>query len=316
LKFNHNTMKNLKILLFVLMALPTSLSVHAKKVQLIYKLGTGTEFSIILTQNQEITQEVMEQRQVITNEMVTKYMFKVLEKTREGNYIIEEKTGAIKLKMETDGMAIDIDTENDEELPEEMKIITAGLNVPVKLILSPQGKIIDIIDAEEYISKTEALFGDDNPMTQMMAGIGAQFVGIEGVKNAVTGLFFNYPEGKITVGESWNDETESTQMIQFRNLIENTVVEADRETAVIKQVQDIEQKDIGGGMEMQGMKIKYELSGRKEGEYRVNRKTGLIENSGGVTNIAGIISIESPQLPTPMSIPMNLKITEKVEIVK
>jgi hypothetical protein len=65
-------------------------------------------------------------------------------------------------------------------------------------------------------------------------------------------------------------------------------------------------------MEMQGMNLTYELAGAKEGTMNLDPATGLIKNVDATTSISGNISIDSPQLPSPMSIPMTIRSVEKV----
>jgi hypothetical protein len=60
------------------------------------------------------------------------------------------------------------------------------------------------------------------------------------------------------------------------------------------------------------MTINYELMGASDGTIMLESATGLIRTSESVSTISGTISVDSPQLPSPMSIPMTIKSTEKV----
>ena len=66
-------------------------------------------------------------------------------------------------------------------------------------------------------------------------------------------------------------------------------------------------------IEMEGMEINYEVSGRKEAAYTIDLTTGLVSTVQGVTDISGVLSIDSPQLPSPMNMPMTLKLTEEIK---
>ncbi len=310
-------MKLLRLLLMLVMIIATSASVQAKKVLLKYKLEPGMEITLLHSLNQEVVQEVMGQSQVIEFINTTRYLFKILEKTNEGYYLIELQADGMKMKMENDFMNIDYDSDRDEEPPADLKSMAAGLHIPVKFLLNTKGEIVEVTEAEQYLSvMAKALEGVEGPMKQMMAGVATQSTSIEGLKNLFGRLFFNYPEGKVKIGDSWIHESESMQMVKFKNIIENTLVEANKKEATIKQTVRIEQLEMGDGMEMQGMSMKFELSGTKDAGYQLDVETGLIIKLDAVTNISGIISIESPQLPSPMSIPMTIKMTESLEQLK
>ena len=122
-----------------------------------------------------------------------------------------------------------------------------------------------------------------------------------------------YPGGKVKVGNTWDDISETRQMVSFTNKIQNTLVEAGKETATIKQDVNVEMMELEDPIEMEGMEINYELSGRKEAAYTIDLTTGLVSTVQGVTDISGVLSIDSPQLPSPMNMPMTLKLTEEIK---
>jgi len=310
-------MKKLQVLVLLFSVLFSANAVHAKKVILKYKLEKGAEFTLVHTMEQEITQEVMGQSQVIESIYSTRYVFKVLKIDADGNYLIEEQVDGMTMKMENEFMNLDYDSDDGKEAPEVLKSLSDGLHIPVTFLLSPQGKVIEVIDAEEYVALMQKALGSDgNPMASVVTGMASQLTSIEGIKNQLDGFFFNYPAGKTKVGKTWEEESQSTQMVKFKNIVTNTLVEADKEKATIKQAVQITQMESSEGMEMQGMMMTYELSGRKESGNQIDLDTGIISKVDAVTEISGIVSIESPQLPTPMSIPMTIKLTETIEQLK
>ena len=310
-------MKELRILFVLGLILVSSSAIQAKKYQLTYKLKVDTEFTLLHTMEQEIIQEVMGQSQVINNTLSTRYLFKVLEVGADGNYLIEEQVDGMKMKVENDFLNLEYDSDKDSEPPAEIKSMANIFHVPIKFVLSPKGEILEVRDAEEYLSlMNETTGGDGNPMTQMVTGLVSQMKDLNGIKSSLGGIFFNYPEGKIKVGASWGGETKSQQMVKFKNVTENTLVEADKEEVVIKQTAKIEQMDSSDGMEMEGMTINFELSGRREAGHQLALASGLLNKVDALTEISGIVSIESPQLPTPMSIPMTINMKETIEQIK
>jgi hypothetical protein len=310
-------MKILRGIFFLIILVTTCGSLQAKKVNLKYNFKVGTEFAILHTIDQEVVQEVMGQSQTVENYNATRYSIKIIEKTSEGNFLIELLVDAIQLKMNNQLMNIDYDSDKDEEPPEGMESVSAGLKIPIKFLLSPKGEIVEITDAEQYVSVMSKAMGDlGGPLQQMMSGLAFQTSNVEGLKIMLGGIFFNYPGDKVKVGSSWTKESETMQMVKMKNVMENTLVEADKEQATIKQTTLIEQLEISDGIEMQGMTMKFELSGSKDAGFQIGMENGFIIKVDAVTNMSGVISLESPQLPSPISVPMTIKVTESLVQVK
>ena len=229
---------------------------------------------------------------------------------------MEEQVVGVKMVMENDFANINYDSESGDDPPPGMEIMTNTLNIPFTFVLSPNGEVVEMIDTEKYLGVIkELLSGLEGPEMQMLSGLVSQSGSVEGLKAQAGVLFFKYPKEKIKVGGTWEDESETTQMVKFTNSIVNTLVEADKEKATIKQVVDIKMQDMDG-MEVQGMTMTYELSGKKQGGSEVDVLTGLILKVDAVTDISGVISIESPQLASPMSMPMSIKTTETIIQIK
>jgi hypothetical protein len=308
-------MKRLRLIIIVLLsAIIANNSAEAKKVRLEYKLEPGKDYTYLVSMKQEIAQEVMGQSQITTTRFETKYILNVTERTDDGNFLIEEKVVSMKMGIESPFVNLDYDSESGEEPPADLAAFTRTINIPVKFLLTPQGVIKEVTDAKEYLQIMEdALANVDGPMQQMVSAMASQTASEEGLKKQISGIFFKFPDGKIKVGSPWTEETsDNLQMIRFKNNIENLLVSADKEKAVIKQSVDIQQMDMDG-MEMEGMTMNYEMSGRKEGGIEVDISYGMVRTADSVTDITGVISIESPQLPTPMSIPMSIKMTESLK---
>ncbi|MBT5425718.1 MAG: hypothetical protein HOK84_05955, partial [Bacteroidetes bacterium] len=91
-------MKTKRIVYVLLLAIVTSLSVEAKKVQLKYVLEEGMEFTFELVTSQDIAQEVMGQAQNSGTEISQVLAYKVLMVNADGNYRISMKINRLKMK--------------------------------------------------------------------------------------------------------------------------------------------------------------------------------------------------------------------------
>lgn len=289
---------------------------EAKKVELKYTLDAGQEFVIEHSNKQKIGQEVMGQNQVMENTVVTEYTYKVIQIENDGSYLMEQNIVAVKVQMDSDFMNLKYNSRKDDTVPAGLEYLANTLNVPIRFLMSNSGEILEVVDAENYIKNIQdALANVEGMMQQMSSGMASQTASIEGIKLQIANLFFKYPGGKVKVGDTWEDVSQSRQMVSFTNKLENTLVEASKESATIKQDVNIEMMEMEDPMEMEGMDINYELNGRKEAAYTIDIATGLVSKVKGVTDISGVISIDSPQLPSPMNMPMTLKLTEEIKML-
>lgn len=308
-------MKVYRVILLSILAAVAFNTANAKKVKLRYNLIAGQEFVIEHSNKQEIGQEVMGQNQVMENTILTEYSFRVLEVKGDGSYILEQKISAAEMQMENDFININYNSREDETVPEGLEYLANTIDVPISFLMSNTGEILEVVDAQDYLKTIEeALAGVEGMMQQLGSGMASQTASIQGIKLQISTLFLKYPAEKIKVGHTWEDVTESRQMVAFTNKLQNTLVEANKETATIKQDVNIEMMELEEALEMEGMEINYELNGRKEAAYTVDLATGLISKVQGVTDISGVVSIDSPQLPSPMNMPMTLKTTEELKI--
>lgn len=305
-------MKTIKAALVVFFAITFSLALQAKKVELRYTLEKGFEISFELTSTQEIAQEVMGQSQSTQTSQVMVTKFKVMEITPDGNYLMTRVIIKVKIVVSSPYGDMEFDTDNmgdDNPLAGSYSWLT---ETPLEFVMSPSGEILEVKDAdkiaEEFADKTSG----GGPESQMIAALAAQFTSEDGLKQSLNMLLLKYPTAKVKVGKPWETVSEMKQMISFVNTSTTMVNEINGDFASLTQNVKIEQEEGDNMMEMQGMEMEYELSGDKQGVYEIDLKTGLIVKGEGITTITGIISIDSPQFPAPMSIPMTIKSTETI----
>ncbi|MBT4401865.1 MAG: hypothetical protein HOD37_20470, partial [Bacteroidetes bacterium] len=171
-------------------------------------------------------------------------------------------------------------------------------------------------NVESFVEKSQDLVAEAGSGSQVYASLGSQFGTEEAIKQNLGSQFFAFPKSKVKVGKAWESVKETKQMISMKNTIQQTITEVTADAITLTQQVKIDMGEGDETMEVQGMEMQYELSGGKDAVYELDRATGLTITGEGHTTISGIISIESPQLPTPMSIPMTIKSTDKIVRLK
>ncbi|MBT3748805.1 MAG: hypothetical protein HN936_02095 [Bacteroidetes bacterium] len=309
-------MKTKRIVYVLLLAIVTSLSVEAKKVQLKYVLEEGMEFTFELVTSQDIAQEVMGQAQNSGTEISQVLAYKVLMVNADGNYRISMKINRLKMKTVSPMGDIEFNSDDMSEDDDAFKMIGWLWDEEIIFTMTPHGEVLEVEDVESLAKKSEDLVAEAGSGSQIYASLASQFGTEEAIKQNLSNQFFIFPESKVKVGKAWESVKETKQMISMKNTIQQTITEVTVDAITLTQQVKIDMGEGGEAMEVQGMEMQYELSGGKDAVYEIDPLTGLTITGEGHTTISGIISIESPQLPTPMSIPMTIKSTDKIVRLK
>lgn len=306
-------MKTTRILFLMALVLSVALQAEAKKVKLQYQLKAGDQFKYEMSVQQDIAQEVMGQSQTTAVNNTTTYGFKVGEVTPAGDFTMSVALVAYSINSTTPMGEMKFNSATDTVIPDFAKTTAIMLNEYYFFTLSPLGKITDLKVPEgivEKINKTMEGLGD--AQMQMGAAAAGQAASAEGFQKTLEGMLMTFPDGGAELKKPWEEESKTNQMIAFKVAAKFELINASKEANEIKLTAQISQDPDSPPMEMQGMNITYELMGAKDGKMLLDPVTGLIISVDAVTSISGNITVDSPQLPSPMSIPMTIRSTEKV----
>lgn len=305
-------MKTNRLLFALALLLTIGTQAEAKKVKLQYQLKAGDEFKYEISMKQETAQEVMGQSQSSTTDIATTYHFKVTGVSATGDMLMQAALVGYAMSTTSPAGEMKYDSAKDTVVPAFANLSTASINQFYSFTLSPLGKISDIKAPEglvEKINKIVAEMGDGQMGMGDMAGDAA---GPEGFRKTLEGFLITFPEGGAEAKKPWETESKINQMVSLKVLAKYELVKATKETNEIKLSGTISQDADAPPMEIQGMNMTFQLLGAKDGKMMLDAVTGLVQSVDAVTSISGNISIDSPQLPSPMSIPMTLRMTEKM----
>jgi hypothetical protein len=300
------------LVMAVLMAF--AFQAEAKKVNLTYKLTAGEKFSFGWSVTQEIAQEMMGQSQTTNVSTSFVYAFKVLEVQANGSYRLEGRLTEYAMNTTTPMGEMKYNSATDKEVPDFAKALGLTLNEVYLFTLAPDGKITDVKAPDGLADKIVKAMGDSGDMTQQ-AMVEAQKNGAgtaDSFLKSIGALFMNFPAEKVGPKSKWSNEAKVEQMVLFNTKTDYTLNKLAKDGNQVGMTAVITMADAGKGMEIQGMTINYELSGAKQGNFVLDPVSGLFTGGEDQTTISGVISVESPQLPAPMSIPMTIKSIEKL----
>ena len=285
----------------------------AKKVKLQYQLKTGDRFTYELNLLQETSQEVMGQSQTSTLNSSHTYEFKVIEVTPTGDCVLNVDLASISMSAASAAGDMKYNSVTDTVVPDFAKGTAVALHELYTFTLSPLGKITDLKIPDGIVEKVnkvmEKLGGAQMQIASASAGAA---VSAEGFRKTLDGLIISFPDGGAETKKPWEVESKTSQMVSFKVLAKYELMNSSKESNEIKLTAQISQDPNSPPMEMQGMNLTFELLGAKDGTLLLDPATGLLNSSQSVTSISGTIAVDSPQLPSPMSIPMTIRSTEKI----
>ena len=306
-------MKTIRILFVMALILSMGMQAEAKKVKLQYQLKAGDQFKYEMTASQETAQEVMGQSQSTTVNSSNTYEFTVASVTPAGDYEMKVALVAFAMSSSTPMGDMKYNSVTDTVVPDFASSVAVTLNEVYSFTLSPLGKISGVKAPEGLVEKVNAIIeklgGGQMGIASAAAGSAAT---AEGFQKTMEGVILAFPAGGAQAREPWEGESKTSQMISFKVQSKYELMKSSKEANEIKMTAQITQDPDSPPMEMQGMNLTFELLGAKEGIYQLDPVIGWINSAELTTSISGTISIDSPQLPSPMSIPMTVRSTEKI----
>ncbi len=305
-------MKPNRILFIAALILSVGMQAEAKKVNLKYQLKAGDEFKYENAMSQESSQEVMGQSQSTSSSTTSTYGYKVIDVTPTGD--MNMKAGLVSYAMSTTSPMgeMKFNSVTDTVVPEYAKIATIGLNQFYTFTLSPLGKVTNLKAPDGLVEKVDKIVAEQSAATMGMGGAAGSLAGPEGFQKMLESVFIPYPDGGAEMKKPWDVEVKINQMISMKVKSKYELVNSTKETNELKVTGQISVDPDAAPMEIQGMKMTFELVGAKEGKVMLDAVTGLAATVEGVTSISGTVAIDGPQLPSPMSIPMTVRATDKI----
>lgn len=306
-------MKTTRILFVMALILSVAVQAEAKKVKLQYQLKAGDQFKYEIVVSQDIAQEFNGQSQSTPNSNSRAYEFKVTEVTPAGDFVINVAMVALAISTTTPMGDMKYNSATDSVVPDFAKSVAVSLNEVYSFTLSPLGKITNVKVPDGIVEKVNKIIENlGSAEMQMAAGAASTAVTAEGFQKSLEDLMITFPAGGAEAKQPWEVESKTNQMLSFKVLSKFELMKSSKESNEIKVLAQISQDPDSPPMEMQGMNITYELLGAKDGTLLLDPVTGLISSGETITSISGTLSIDGPQLPSPMSIPMTIRSTEKI----
>ncbi len=173
-----------------------------------YTLKIGDVYRVKQNAHQTIIQELDGSSHEIINQMNGLLEFKVVG-IKEENYIISLTFKDLNLRMTSSIQGELMNVKAKQVVPGDMQssIFNSILNSPVKMTLAKNGDILEVKGGDALVTKMTAASGlkDDFSLKLMKKSLQQEF-GSEALSNSYKQMTYIYPDKKIKVGDTWQNE--------------------------------------------------------------------------------------------------------------
>lgn len=297
-------MKKTFQLLFLASALMLTGNVLAQ-VQLRYNLEVGKTYGFNQSSEQLITQNIQGMTQEITNTIGGLTTFKITAK--EGDvYAADMVFESMIFKMESAMFNMIYDSADPDQEENALKgPFDAVVGSVFKVKFNSRGEILDVKGFDALAEKISANQSDEMAIAAMKETLKGQF-GDESIKKNLSNTLMVYPQEKIAVGKGWTVSSSTGAPMPIKSDFAFTLVSADATT--IKYTGTATQSTIESeGVKQNGMLQQFSMDGKATFDVSINAQTGWPVSFKQTQDLDGSVSIEAPQMPTPMEIPMSIK---------
>lgn len=277
------------------------------KVDLRFSPEVGAIYRQKSRAEQNIEQSGQQMQQIIAFE----YLYNVIEKNDKDNYRIKTTYTTVLYEQDNPAMGkIAYDSENPPENIHPMaKGYAALVGKSFYFEISPKGEVVEVSGTDEMIDDIVEDLGveDEAKKEQLRSALKKQY-GTEVMQQNMKQAFARYPNAPVAVGESWLQNT-AQAMPPMLTETRFTLKSKEQNTYIIDFNSTLKADPNGEALEMQGMKIEYNLSGIQSGSSQIDAKTGWATKTSIEQDISGTMKVQG------MEIPMSIKSTNLLETI-
>jgi hypothetical protein len=309
--------RNIFVFFMAVMILSVAISlVYAEeKVDLKLRLEKGKSYKIQTNQDMKINQTIpgqqgQQQTMTINQKTGGRNIYTVEDVQSDGTFVLKITHDAISFKQEvpTQNQIIEYDSTDTSTAVGAMSVFNAIVGQSFTITMTPDGHIKEIKGADILLERIQEKV-NELPEGQERAGLETQLkmqYGAETLKQNTENSFNMYPDKPVGIGDTWQRKTTLTQ--GFPMVIDTiyTLKERKNGIAIIDVFAMIQTNRDAGPMEMGQMKIQYNMSGSVTGLMEMQESTGWPIRSNQNLRLSGSITVQNPEMPQPMSIPMSI----------
>lgn len=272
-------------------------------------LKAGKTLNYKVTQNTDTEVSIMGMAQKTNGVTTSVNQFDIKDINSKGDITADITVQEMQMEQVTPMMTMRFDSEDPSKNEPEGMLdgMKAMIGHKMTVTVDKDGKVLATKGAKELAAKvTEGNPGGE----QIKSLLETQLTSMNGIQ----GLINFYPKQIVKIGDSWTRT--DTVKGQMPMVVNNTYTLKERTNGMsIVTVSGTSKTLEGGGMELQGMKIGYDLSGTTSGTIEINDKTGLLNKGNQLVKMSGKMTMSGGPIGD-MSADMKVETDVVTELVK
>jgi hypothetical protein len=294
---------------------PTGSGATKDPVVLKLNLQEGAVYRIRMLSSQNLSQSFEGQTFDIAQESGFEYTYTVTSLEPDGSAWIDVRYTRALLEIDSLFASEAYDSADPGPIPEGAEGIAAIVGSGFSIRIKPDGEVLEIEGLDEMYDQMLAGMDIADPeLRQTLEFTFQEQFGEQAMKEQIGSLLFEFPEGSLTVGDSWTTIQETTAMVPI--VAENTftLLDFDENTALIEVSSDIRTGSQEGGVDLGLFEFDFVVTGAQEGLIQIDLRTGLSNSiidqkmSGEMT-----VVVEGEQVTVPLDITQTIQV-ESVQI--
>ncbi|MCU4165176.1 DUF6263 family protein [Carboxylicivirga caseinilyticus] len=273
--------------------------------QLRYNLEVGKKYGLKQLTSQNITQSIQGMAQNIKNTFGGDITVTI--KSKDGDvYTSDLIYESLIFKMESPmfSMGYDSTDENQEEnaMSGMFKIMVGHV---FSMKFNHKGEVLEVTGFADVLEKMQSEAVGQSMAGAVQESLKGQFSD-ESMKQNMGTMLIVYPNDKPAAGLTWNKTMEQSGALPVTSVFNYKVTSATGTVVEMEGTGTMTTKE-GFSQETMGMTQHFDLNGNISMTAKIDAKTGWPVSIKQTQTLEGNISIESPQLPAPMEVPMSIK---------
>ncbi|MFI5159275.1 MAG: DUF6263 family protein [Sphingobacteriales bacterium] len=297
----------MKILLSLLLSIIILAPCEAQKLKPVLNLVKGNTYYTASTVTSSIVQNYNGQDITIAVDMTAKTAYNITD-VKDSIYTMQVSYSNIAMKIVSPNGTVDMNSDKKDNADVPSRFLSAMINKPFSVTITRSGRVLEVKNIEAIINSvfTSMPQMDEAKKAQMKAQFMQSF-GENAFKGNLEQTLAIYPSVKVSKGANWVINT-TLQSVMAANI--TTTYQLQDVTDTYYQIHGdakITTANDGKVSQINGMPVKYNLSGTLTSDIKADKKTGWVIEEKLKQDVSGTIDIQdNPQIPGGMKVPMKI----------
>lgn len=220
-----------------------------------------------------------------------------INKDSTGNFLFNIHYDKIHLYTKAGDSEADEDGENAENSLDGIERSLGLLkNTPLEATVSRTGEVSSVRGYKELGAKLiSGIAGADANTRATTQAKWDKIIGDGMIKKNMKDLFAFFPDSAVRVGDKWKMASKQKSEISFDILTTYRLKEIDDGVAVLIVNADMTSEP--GTTDYLGTEVTSDLKGSQEGEYRIDIKTGMLQQGEITSKVSGQLQAMGKEIP-------------------